>query len=373
VSRSFVLSYSASHLPAPEAIDPEAALAETEAFWRAWAGQCKRPSQWAEPVLRSLITLKALTYRPTGAMVAAVTTSLPEKIGGERNWDYRFCWLRDATFTLLALMDAGYDDEARAWREWLLRAVAGSPSQTQIMYGLAGERHLFELKLPWLPGYKGSKPVRIGNAAYVQLQVDVFGELLDALHQARHVGLVSSERSWNLQSLIDHLETIWDQPDEGIWEVRGPRQHFTFSKVMAWVSLDRMIKGVEEFGLDGDPRVRGTIEAIERHLTSTDSSCAMTHAPPKTDCPQEKVYFWPAASGLPTPSFLDAPSTRVLFLSVCLSCAMMSVDWRRNMTPWPDGSSATFLKHFRKWDWSTRAVNLTQRPKPAEQRSATNE
>jgi GH15 family glucan-1,4-alpha-glucosidase len=252
-TRSFVLTYSPSHLPMPRAVDAQAALADTEKFWREWTARCRYEGEWSEAVQRSLITLKALTYRPTGGIVAAPTTSLPEHLGGTRNWDYRICWLRDATLTLLALMDAGYYDEAAAWRDWLLRATAGSPSQVQIMYGVAGERMLQEWEVPWLPGYQGAKPVRVGNAAHAQLQIDVFGEVMDALHQARVGGLAQSTESWNLQrGLIKHLESIWEAPDHGIWEVRGAPQHFTHSKVMAWVALDRAIRSAEEFGQDGE-------------------------------------------------------------------------------------------------------------------------
>jgi GH15 family glucan-1,4-alpha-glucosidase len=249
---SFVLSYTPSHLPHAVPVEPHSALASTERFWVGWARHCSYEGEWPEAVTRSLITLKALTYAPTGGLVAAPTTSLPEALGGPRNWDYRFCWLRDATLTLLALMDAGYHDEARAWRAWLLRAVAGSPAHIQIMYGLAGERRLPEWEVAWLPGYEGSRPVRVGNAAARQIQLDVYGELMDALHQARHGGIVGGETGWALQkALIRHLETLWQQPDEGIWEVRGGRRHFTHSKVMAWVAVDRVLRTAEEFGLPG--------------------------------------------------------------------------------------------------------------------------
>jgi GH15 family glucan-1,4-alpha-glucosidase len=244
----FVLTYSPSHLPPHPAINVRKALADTERFWRRWSEQSTYRGEWADAVNRSLVTLKALTYRPTGGIVAAPTTSLPELLGGQRNWDYRFCWLRDATFTLLALMDAGYYDEANAWREWLLRAAAGSPSQVQIMYGLAGERVLRESEIEWLPGYDDSKPVRVGNAAYGQLQLDVFGEVMDALYQRRRGNHGAGPSSWGLQrALINHLATIWQQPDQGMWEVRGGPQHFTYSKVMAWVAVDRAIRNADAF------------------------------------------------------------------------------------------------------------------------------
>ncbi len=317
----FVLTYCASNQPVTrQPINPRAALATTEAFWQRWAAQCKPAGEWSGAVKRSLITLKALIYTPTGGIVAAPTTSLPERLGGTRNWDYRFCWLRDATLTLLALMNAGYYEEAQAWRGWLLRAIAGVPAQAQIMYGVGGERRLTEWAVGWLPGYENSAPVRIGNAAHNQLQLDVYGEVMDALHQARRVGLDSGEAAWGMQrALIEHLTKIWDQPDTGIWEVRDAPEHFTYSKVMAWVALDRAVKGAEMFGLEApikrwrqlaqtihedicangfdpqlgsfvraygareldasllllpavgflppsDPRIRGTVDAIERHL-----------------------------------------------------------------------------------------------------------
>jgi GH15 family glucan-1,4-alpha-glucosidase len=247
----FVLSHSASHLPLPRPVDAATALTDTEKYWREWSGRCRFEGPWRKAVLRSLITLKALVYEPTGGIVAAATTSLPERIGGTRNWDYRFCWLRDATFTLLALIDGGYMDEAARWRDWLVRALAGAPAQAQIMYGLAGERRLTELELNWLPGYEGSRPVRIGNAAAGQRQLDVYGELADALHHARAAGLATASAAWAVQSeLTNHVAAIWTEPDEGIWEVRGPRQHFTHSKVMAWVAMDRAIKSAEKYQLD---------------------------------------------------------------------------------------------------------------------------
>ncbi|MDX2186451.1 MAG: glycoside hydrolase family 15 protein [Opitutaceae bacterium] len=251
--KHFTLSWHHSHLRPPALIDPGEALIKTENFWQSWCNQCTYKGRWREIVMRSLITLKALAFAPTGGIVAAVTTSLPEQLGGVRNWDYRFCWLRDATFTLYALMEAGYRQEAIAWSDWLLRAVAGHPSQLQIMYGVAGERRLPEGELRHLEGYEGARPVRIGNAASEQFQLDVYGEILDAMHLKRRVGLKSSPRAWSLQrALANFVADHWHEPDEGIWEVRGPRRHFTHSKVMAWVAIDRAVKAVEEFGLEGD-------------------------------------------------------------------------------------------------------------------------
>jgi GH15 family glucan-1,4-alpha-glucosidase len=248
----FMLTWHPSHRPAPRRIDPVKALGDTEAWWGEWASGIDYPGGWQDAVIRSLLTLKALTYAPTGGIVAAPTTSLPEQLGGVRNWDYRYCWLRDATFTLSALMLAGLADEARAWREWLLRAVAGQPKQMQILYGVAGERRITEQELGWLGGYEGSRPVRIGNAAVAQFQLDVYGEVMDALHLGRHIGLESEPSTWDLQrALLEFLESNWREPDEGIWEIRGPRRHFTHSKVMAWVAVDRAIKAVELTGLEG--------------------------------------------------------------------------------------------------------------------------
>jgi GH15 family glucan-1,4-alpha-glucosidase len=317
----FVLTYGPSYKGLPHRIDPDKALQYTLDFWKKWTGRCKLHGEYAPDLERSLITLKALTYRHTGGIVSAPTTSLPEQFGGERNWDYRYCWLRDATFTLLALMNAGYFEEAQAWHDWLLRAVAGSPDQVQIMYGIHGERNLMEWEVPWLCGYENSKPVRVGNAAAEQLQLDVYGELADALLHAYLGGIRSTLEDVGLQTaLANHLAEIWQQPDRGIWEVRGEPQHFTHSKVMAWVAFDRVIKSLEKTGdrkalnhwsqvrdqihqevcekgynaelgaftqtygsneLDAslllmpqvgflpyeDPRVLGTIDAIEKHLT----------------------------------------------------------------------------------------------------------
>jgi GH15 family glucan-1,4-alpha-glucosidase len=316
----FVFTWHPSHLDPPAPPDPVAAVSGTDAWWRRWCDQFASEGPWRDQVLRSAITLKALTYAPTGGIVAAATASLPERIGGVRNWDYRYCWLRDATFTLYALTLCGFRSEAGAWRDWLLRAVAGDPARLQIMYGVRGERRLDEIELPWLPGYERSAPVRVGNAAVTQRQLDVYGEVMDALHVARRESGKPHEAAWALQKVIlEYLETIWPEPDEGIWEVRGPRRQFTHSKVMAWVAFDRGIKAIERFELPGpidrwrlqrdrlhaevcnrgfderrntftqfygsaeldasllmlplvgflpadDPRVIGTVEAIERHL-----------------------------------------------------------------------------------------------------------
>jgi GH15 family glucan-1,4-alpha-glucosidase len=249
----FVLTYYASFGELPAKVDAEHALAATTQFWQDWISRCGYEGPAHEDVHRSLIVLKALTYGPTGGIVAAPTSSLPEHLGGIRNWDYRFCWVRDATLTLVALLLAGYDEEAEAWRRWLLNAAAGNPDDLQIMYGVAGEQRLVELELDWLPGYEGSKPVRTGNLASEQVQLDVYGELMDALYQARVHGLEASEYAWSLQRLLlRNLETRRHDPDNGIWETRGEPRHFTHSKVMAWVAFDRAVRTIEEFGLPGD-------------------------------------------------------------------------------------------------------------------------
>jgi GH15 family glucan-1,4-alpha-glucosidase len=264
----FVLTWYPSNERPPRRINAEDALQDTVDFWEEWADRAAYKGRWRDEVHQSLVVLKALTYAPTGGIVAAPTTSLPEMIGGERNWDYRYCWLRDATLTLLAFLNAGYVDEAGAWRIWLLRAVAGDPAALQIMYGVAGERRLYEFTLDSLPGYESSKPVRIGNAAAEQFQLDVFGEVMDALHQGRVHDLEASKEAWALQRrLLGFLEQAWKQPDEGIWEVRGPRRHFTHSKVMAWVAFDRGVQAVERFGRSGPvERWRKTRAEIHREV-----------------------------------------------------------------------------------------------------------
>jgi GH15 family glucan-1,4-alpha-glucosidase len=262
----FVLKYHPSYEPAKPSVDAQQVLEATERDWRAWFEHCTYQGRWRDAVERSLIVLKALTYAPTGGIVAAPTTSLPEQPGGVRNWDYRFCWLRDATFTLNAFLAAGYRDEAAAWREWLLRAAAGAPGDLQILYSLTGRRRIDEVELAWLPGYQGAAPVRVGNAASKQFQLDVYGEVLDTLYLARCAGLPPEPHAWRIErALLGFLELNWHKPDEGIWEIRGPRRHFTHSKVMAWVAFDRAVKEIEKFGLEGPVehwrRVRGTIHA----------------------------------------------------------------------------------------------------------------
>jgi GH15 family glucan-1,4-alpha-glucosidase len=266
----FVLTWYPSHEAAPRPVDATFALHDTQMWWEDWAAICTFKGEWRDAVVRSLITLKALTYQPTGGIVAAATTSLPETLGGERNWDYRYCWLRDATLTLEALLRGGYHDEALAWRDWLLRAVAGDVSELQIMYGPAGERRLNEWEVDWLPGYEASAPVRVGNAASGQFQLDVYGEVLSALYEACGVGTVLSHTAWDLQvKLVEFVERSWEEPDEGIWEVRGPRRHFTHSKVMAWVALDRAVRTIEEFGVEGPvDRWRELRDRIHEQVTT---------------------------------------------------------------------------------------------------------
>ena len=422
--RSFVLTHGDSHGAVPPAIDPEAALKTTEAFWRKWASRCDVGGEWAPYVRRSLITLKALTYAPTGGLVAAPTTSLPEMLGGTRNWDYRFCWLRDATLTLLALMDAGYFEEAGAWRDWLVRAVAGAPAQMQIMYGIAGERRLQESLLPWLPGYEKSAPVRIGNAAAGQLQLDVYGEVMDALHQARKHGIESEDAAWGLQvKLLEHLEQCWHEPDEGLWEVRGPRRRFTHSKVMCWVAFDRGISAAERYGLPGpvprwrevraaihedvcrrawrpklgyfaqsygsdeldaslllipmtgflpatDPRVRGTIEAIQRELT-VDGFVQRYRTRRALDGlpPGEGVFlacsFW-LADALCLLGRAD--EARALFERLCRLANDVGL-LAEEYDPASGRHLGNFPQAFSHVALVNTALNLSEHAKPAEQRS----
>jgi GH15 family glucan-1,4-alpha-glucosidase len=307
---SFVLNYRPSHLDTQAAIDAQHALTETERLWHEWSSRCKYRGRWRDAVTRSLITLKALTYKPTGGVIAAPTTSLPEQPGGVRNWDYRYCWLRDATFTLNALLLAGYEDEAAAWREWLLRAVAGSPDDLQILYGVTGVRRLDEQVLPWLPGYANSAPVRVGNAASKQFQLDVYGEVMDTLHLARAAGLPPQPEAWKVQvALLNFLESHWELPDEGLWEVRGPRRHFTHSKVMAWVAFDRAIKDAERDGLEGPiERWRQLRDAIHAQV------CDKGFDPRSNSFVQsyDSAYFDASLLLIPQVGFLPADDPRVL-------------------------------------------------------------
>jgi GH15 family glucan-1,4-alpha-glucosidase len=306
----FVLTWDPSHREAPPSLDPEAALAETEEWWRAWSDRCTYAGRHGEAVRQSLRVLKALTYAPTGGIVAAPTTSLPEAIGGARNWDYRFCWLRDAALTLMAMLRAGYADEAQAWRDWLLRAVAGSPTDVQIMYGIGGERRLDERELEWLPGYEGSRPVRIGNAAHGQPQLDVFGEVIEAMVQARVAGAPALEEAWAvLRVTLDWLEDGWKEPDAGIWEVRGPERHFTHSKAMAWVAFDRAVRAAETFGGDAPlERWRASRDAIraevlERAWSAEQQAFAQSYGSDELDA---SVLL------LPLVGFLDARDERMV-------------------------------------------------------------
>jgi GH15 family glucan-1,4-alpha-glucosidase len=391
----FVLSYGPSHQPLPPPVKPDRALHDTETFWRRWSDRCGSAGPWTDVVKHSLVVLKGLNYAPTGGIVAAPTTSLPEQLGGVRNWDYRYCWLRDATFTLLALMHAGYYDEARRWRDWLFRAVAGSPDQLQIMYGLGGERRLSEWEVSWLPGYEGSQPVRIGNAAVNQTQLDVYGEILDALYHAQSHGLPPHKHGDAVGTvLLKHLARIWDQPDEGIWEVRGPRQHFTHSKVMAWVAFDRVVKILERRGSAGkttnrwrhlrdrihadvcrkafdpglgsfvqaygskaldasllllplvgflsptDPRIIGTVAAIEQRLVVDGFVYRYDTGDGRRRPPGEGFLacnFWLADNFILQGRVTEA---RELFERLW-HCAAISAFWRRSMTLVSGGSSAT--------------------------------
>jgi GH15 family glucan-1,4-alpha-glucosidase len=299
----FVLTYGPSHLAVPKPINPAQALQDTEDFWTEWCSRCTYQGDSRDLVMRSLITLKALTFAPTGGIVAAPTTSLPEKLGGARNWDYRFCWLRDATFTLLALMNSGYTEEATRWYEWLRRAVAGSPASMQIMYGIMGQRRLLEWEADWLPGYEGALPVRIGNAAHAQLQLDVYGELIDAFHQARVAKLCLYDGSWELAcTVVEHLAEVWNLPDNGIWERRGAGKHYVSSKVMTWVGFDRAIKSAEQFGfkapLDRWRALRDTIhrEVCEKGFDRNQNTFVESYGSPLLDA---SILLLPAVGFLP--------------------------------------------------------------------------
>jgi len=421
----FVLSYGPSHQPLPPPVDFERALRDTETFWRRWSNRCAPAGPWTAAVKRSLVVLKGLTYAPTGGIVAAPTTSLPEQLGGVRNWDYRYCWLRDATFTLLALMHAGYYDEARTWRDWLFRAIAGSPDQLQIMYGLGGERRLAEWEIPWLPGYEGSRPVRIGNGAVDQTQLDIYGEILDALYHAQSHGLPPNQHGDAIARVVlTHLSRIWDQPDEGIWEVRGPPQHFTHSKVMAWVAFDRAVKIVEKRGgaaasehwrrvrdrihedvcrkafdpglgsfvqaygskaLDAsllllplvgflppeDPRITGTVEAIERRLL-VDGFVLRYDTGEVADGlpPGEGAFlactFWLADNFILQGRITEARELFERLLALCNDVGLLAEEY----DPRKGRQLGNFPQAFSHVALVNTAFNLTRSQGPAEQRAA---
>ncbi len=421
----FVLTYAPSHLPLPEPIDVDVALGFTAEFWQTWAAKARTTERHSEILTRSLITLKALTYAPHGGIIAAPTTSLPEWIGGPRNWDYRFCWLRDATLTLLSLMNAGYFDEAKAWRDWLMRAAAGSPDQIQIMYGITGTRWLAEREVPWLSGYEGSRPVRIGNAAAGQLQLDVYGEVMDALHHARAGGLQFLAAAWDFQrALLNHLEKVWRDPDDGIWEVRGGRRHFTHSKVMVWVAFQRAIQGAEMFGLEGpvdhwrrlraeiheevcqrgfntklgafsqsydsdlldastllipqvgflppnDPRVRGTVAAIERKLLRGglvlryDTGAVGVDGLPPGEGAFLPVSFWLADAYMMLGRTADAQQLFERLIGLCNDVGLLAEEYdvgsQRQLGNFPQAFSHIALVNT--------AYNVSHTTKPCEQRS----
>jgi GH15 family glucan-1,4-alpha-glucosidase len=422
---SFVMTYTASHVPLPDAVDVQQAYAQAKTYWEKWADRSTYDGPYETVVTRSLITLKALTYLPTGGIVAAPTTSLPEKIGGLRNWDYRYCWIRDATLTLLALMHTGYYEEAESWRSWMLRSIAGNPAQIQTLYGIAGERWLPEQTLSWLPGYRGSAPVRVGNDAAGQLQLDIFGEMMDALYQGRQGQLSASESAWSLQrAIMGYLEKIWRQPDDGIWESRGERQHYTFSKVMVWVALDRAIRTAEQadnpcplrrwvalrdevhaeicergfnaemnsfvraYGsteLDAallllplvgflppdDSRIIGTVDAIQRHLTwngfvlrydTTDSKDGLP--------PGEGVFlacsFWLADNLILQGKIDEARTLFERLVSLCNDVGLLSEEYE----PVDGRFLGNFPQAFSHIALINTALNLTRAASPATQRSA---
>jgi GH15 family glucan-1,4-alpha-glucosidase len=331
---SFALTYEASHLPLPDKVDVEAALKATREFWSEWSGRGRYDGPWKEAVSRSLITIKALTYKPTGGVLAALTTSLPETIGGERNWDYRYCWLRDTMFTLQSLVSAGYRDEAAAWSDWLLRAVAGKSCQIQPLYGIAGEHRTPELELPWLPGYHGSRPVRTGNAAYAQYQVDVFGSVMDTLHAARQCGIELREAAGGLQTqLMEQLEQQWQDADDGIWEVRSGQQHFVHSKLMSWVAFDRAIHAAETFGLEGPVerwrKLRGTIhaEVLERGFDRERGAFVQAY---DTDALDAAVLLIPLLGFLPPDDPRVLSTTRAIERDLCRDGLVLRYDTEKS-------------------------------------------
>jgi GH15 family glucan-1,4-alpha-glucosidase len=419
----FALSWHRSFDTARPALDAEAALQDTLAWWTEWAGRCTYAGHRKDLVLRSLIALKALIYAPSGGIVAAPTTSLPEHPGGVRNWDYRYCWLRDATLTLLALINSGYTDEAKAWQEWLLRAVAGDPSKTQIMYGLGGERRLEEFEVPWLAGYESSRPVRIGNAAHAQFQLDVYGEVCDALFHAARAGLKPEEAGWNLQrALIQYVESAWERPDEGLWEVRGPRQQFTHSKVMAWVALDRAIRSAERCGLEApldnwrrvrqtihdrvcrdgfdtglnaftqafgsplldasllmipavgflppdDPRVQGTVAAIEKHLMHDSFVLRYDTSKTKDGLPPGEGAFLPCTFWLADSYALSGELDKACALfdrlaGLCNDVGLLSEEY----DPQLGRLVGNFPQAFSHVGLVNTAMNLTRHERPTHQR-----
>jgi GH15 family glucan-1,4-alpha-glucosidase len=423
----FSLTWAPSNVNPPQCPDPFASLADCDQYWREWAARARiEPGDRRDPIMRSLVTLKGLTYAPTGGIVAAPTTSLPETFGGIRNWDYRFCWLRDATLSLLALMNAGYYEEAAAWSNWLIRAVAGNPQQAQIMYGIAGERRLTEWTVDWLPGYANSRPVRVGNGAHSQLQLDVYGEVLDAMYLAHRGGVHQSAEGWAVQrSLLHHLETMWMQPDRGIWEMRGQPRHFTFSKVMAWVAFDRGIRLATEANLEGpidrwrqvaatihadvlangynaqlgsfvesygstlldgslllipttgflppnDPRIAGTVRAIEGRLI-TESGLVMRHDPAITETGLEygegaflACSFWLADAYVLMGRVPEAQALfdRLLTLRNDVGLLAEEYDIRQHR------QAGNFPQAFSHIALVNTAHNLSRAEKPAEQRSS---
>jgi GH15 family glucan-1,4-alpha-glucosidase len=423
----FVLSYGSSSQSPPPAFDPFEALARTEAFWCQWSDRCCEAGPWTEAVKRSLITLKALTYAPTGGIIAAATTSLPERLGGTRNWDYRYCWLRDATFALLAFMRLGYYDEAQAWRDWFIRAVAGSPRQIQIVYGVGGERWLPELVIPWLSGYEKSVPVRTGNDASQQLQLDIYGELADVIFQTLKAGMTPPHRGGELRAAtLDYLATAWHQPDRGIWEVRGEPQHFVHSKVMAWIAFDRAAMEAQAFGeseshwrqiadeihaqicergfdrgldsfvqaygskrLDasllliplvgflpaGDPRVRGTLKAIENKLL-IDGEFVLRYARENVSDglpPGEGAFlacsFWLVANYVLQGRYADARKLFERLLSRCNDVGLLAEE----IDPLTGRMLGNFPQAYSHVGLINCALSLSQQRGPMEERASSRE